>query len=186
MDIARGRHSARLDPAQHAGLVVFLLGARINRWSRPQDWVPVIKAMPPMLRELDEHPEYGLLRKDAYFTGRRILSVQYWRDFESLTRWARASDNEHLPGWRMFNQLARRTDAVGVYHETYLVGAGRLRGRVRRHAAVRARRGDRARPGRSARGVRRPPDGHHRARRRGHRGVPAAELTGTAGAAGRS
>lgn len=123
MDVARGRHSARLDPAEHSGLVVFLLGARINRWSRPQDWLPVVKAMPPMLRELDEHPEYGLLRRDGYFTGRRILSVQYWRDFESLTRWARASDHEHLPGWRLFNQLARRTDSVGVYHETFVVGA---------------------------------------------------------------
>lgn len=123
MDIARGRHTARLDPQAHAGMVVFLLGARVNRWHRPKDWFPVIRAMPPMLRELDEHPEYGLLHQEGFFSLRRVLSVQYWRDFESLTRWARGDGHEHLPAWRMFNQLARRSDAVGVYHETYVVGA---------------------------------------------------------------
>ena len=46
-------------------------------------------------------------------------SVQYWESLEHLTAYAKIP--KHLKAWRKFNQLARSTDAVGFYHETYLV-----------------------------------------------------------------
>jgi hypothetical protein len=58
------------------------------------------------------------------FFGRTTLSVQYWRDFESLERYARAADAEHLGAWREFNRLVRDSGDIGIWHETYLVPAG--------------------------------------------------------------
>jgi hypothetical protein len=48
-------------------------------------------------------------------------SIQYWRAYDQLVAYSRSTDAEHLAAWR----AARRTDAVGVWHETYRVTAGR-------------------------------------------------------------
>jgi hypothetical protein len=50
--------------------------------------------------------------------------AQYWRSFEDLERYARDADAEHLPAWRRFNQKARESGSVGIWHETYKVHAG--------------------------------------------------------------
>lgn len=44
------------------GVVMFLIGMRINRPLEVHRWGPVFVAMPRMLRWLDQHPEAGLLR----------------------------------------------------------------------------------------------------------------------------
>lgn len=42
---------------RHEGeLVVFHIGMQINRWWRPDLWLPTFFAMPPMLRELSIDP----------------------------------------------------------------------------------------------------------------------------------
>ena len=47
---------------EHDGpLVVFLIGMRINRWWRPDLWLPVFAVMPTMLAELSRDPGSGLL-----------------------------------------------------------------------------------------------------------------------------
>jgi hypothetical protein len=79
--------------------------------------------MPKMLKSLGQHPELGCLGTLQYF-GRTTLIVQYWRDFESLDRFARDKDLPHLEPWRKFNRAARASAAVGVWHETYRVAAG--------------------------------------------------------------
>lgn len=123
MTIARGRFTADPDPDAHAGLVLFHIGMRINRLRSPQTWLPVLLAMPKMLRELSAHPELGMLSFEVYRSGRTFLVVQYWRDFDSLNTWARSTEHPHLPAWRAFNHAARLGDAAGVFHETFVIGA---------------------------------------------------------------
>ena len=75
-----------------------------------------------------------------------LLGVQYWRSFEHLAAYARATDHEHLPAWREFNRTVRASGDVGIFHETYRVGPGTAESSVREHAAVRDRPGGRHAP----------------------------------------
>ena len=119
-DVIKGRQTATVDE----DVVVFLIGMRFNRILRPWTWLPAFNAMPKMLRELAAQPDLGLLGYRTYWSGRVILAVQYWRSFEHLAAYARASDHEHLPAWREFNRTVRASGDVGIFHETYRVGPG--------------------------------------------------------------
>lgn len=112
-------------PAPPEGTVVFLIGMRFNRLRDVRRWAPAFTAMPRMLRELGEHPELGMLGARAWLGGRTVLVTQYWRSFEHLDAYARDRDKAHLPAWHAFNVATRGNDAVGVFHETYVVGPGR-------------------------------------------------------------
>ena len=115
------RHMAKVEEP----VVAFLIGMRINKLWRFWEWLPATLAMPAMQRELAQHPELGLLGARNYVSGRVVLTVQYWRSFEHLERYARARDRAHLPAWKTFYERARRgTGAVGIFHETYTVGPG--------------------------------------------------------------
>jgi hypothetical protein len=114
-----GRYTADLP----GDFVVFLIGMRINRPWKVGQWLPVFVAMPRMLRWLDKHPEAGLLEwHNAWIHGPAV--IQYWRSFEDLDRFARADGEPHLPAWKAFNRAVRSTGDVGIWHETYKVGAG--------------------------------------------------------------
>jgi hypothetical protein len=119
MNVHPGRFTAGMD----GDFVVFLIGMRINRPSKMKQWLPVAAAMPGMLRELDTHPELGCLGYHSWF-GRTTIFLQYWRDFESLDRFARSKDLPHLDAWRRFNTAVGKSGVVGVWHETYQVRAG--------------------------------------------------------------
>ena len=107
------------------GVVVFLIGARVNRPLAVRRWWPVVSAMPRMLRELQEDPALGLLGVTSTLQGRGSLMVQYWRDLESLLGYAHDPAHAHRPAWRDFNRSAREAgDAVGIWHETFVVPAG--------------------------------------------------------------
>jgi Monooxygenase af470-like len=114
-----GRYSADVD----GDFVVFLIGMRINQPLKVRQWLPVAAAMPPMLRALDQYPELGCLGYHSWF-GRTTILLQYWRDFESLDRFARDKQLPHLEPWRRFNTAVGRSGVVGVWHETYRVRAG--------------------------------------------------------------
>lgn len=121
----RSKPVSRLCGARDGPLVLFLIGMRINRWHRPDKWLPVARAMPRMLAELYRQPELGLMGHETALSGlRTLLTIQYWRDFESLQAYAHARDREHLPAWRAFNRASSGNDAVGIFHETYLVPKG--------------------------------------------------------------
>ncbi|PAP75686.1 DUF4188 domain-containing protein [Rubrivirga marina] len=105
-------------------VVVFLIGTRINKLHRPDKWVPVVRAMGRAMAELSAHPELGLLGSRFRRAGRCVDAVQYWRSFDHLHAYARARDAAHLPAWQAYNRAARGNDAVGVWHETFLVRAG--------------------------------------------------------------
>jgi hypothetical protein len=104
------------------GVVLFLIGMRINRLWQFWKWLPVFLAMPRMLIELQRQRSLGLVGKPRTFvSGRVILVWQYWESFEKLESYARASENAHLPAWRAFNRRVRANGSVGIYHETILL-----------------------------------------------------------------
>jgi Domain of unknown function (DUF4188) len=101
--------------------VVFLIGIRINKPWKLHKWLPVFLAMPKMLKELEAHPESGLLGHSGL--GRTI--VQYWRSFEHLEAYARAKDKKHWPAWVDFNRrIGNNRSDVGIWHETYIIKPG--------------------------------------------------------------
>lgn len=103
--------------------VVFLIGMRINRWWKFHKWLPVAKAMRPMLKELSQNPDSGFLGFQIY-GGIPPVIVQYWRSFEQLEAYARDRHASHYPAWKAFNQKVRSNGDVGIWHETYKVHAG--------------------------------------------------------------
>lgn len=119
-----GPAGARRTAELEGDFVVFLIGMRVNRWWRPDRWMPVAWAMPRMLRELAAQPERGLLHAEMWFA-RTTLMVQYWRSLDQLMAYARERESAHLPAWRDFNQRLGRDGSVGIWHETYAIGPGR-------------------------------------------------------------
>ena len=106
-------------------LVVFIIGMRINRLLRPDKWLPVLRAMPPMLAELHANPASGFMGHQSLLASPRMpVTVQYWRDFDSLEAYARDREREHWPAWTAFNKAVGNDGTVGIFHETYLVPAG--------------------------------------------------------------
>ena len=116
--IARGRWTH----AHTGDLAVFLIGMRINRLWRPDQWVPTALAMGPMLAELAQDPSTGFLGYRVLLGWRGPTVVQYWRSTEDVYRYAGDGDAHHRPAWTAFNRRARRAPGVvGVWHETYQV-----------------------------------------------------------------
>ncbi|MBX3705845.1 MAG: DUF4188 domain-containing protein [Pseudomonadales bacterium] len=113
-------HAGRFTAVPADEFVVFLIGMRFNRPLRIRSWLPVLKAMPAMQRELALRPELGCLGVHNWF-GRTSLSLQYWRDFACLEAYSRAPEHLHLPAWREFNRGIRNNGDVGIWHETYRV-----------------------------------------------------------------
>jgi hypothetical protein len=114
----------RVSAEVEGDFVVFLLGMHINRPARVREWLPVVGAMRPMIKELLRQPELGLLRAEMGWMFGGPAVVQYWRSYDQLIAYARSSEALHVPAWRAFNRAARSTDAVGVFHETYRVAEG--------------------------------------------------------------
>ncbi|HSG88211.1 MAG TPA: DUF4188 domain-containing protein [Pseudomonadales bacterium] len=119
--LLRGRHAARIE----GDFVVFLIGARLNRLRDFRAWLPVVRAMPKMIAELQAHPELGMLHSFSAQRGlREAVLIQYWRSYEHLHAYARARSSAHLPAWAQYNRAISGNDSVGIWHETYLVRAG--------------------------------------------------------------
>ncbi|MFE2944789.1 DUF4188 domain-containing protein [Streptomyces sp. NPDC059255] len=108
------------------GVVVFLIGMRVNKFRSPRDWWPVARAMPRMLKELARDRSGGLISARVLLGGPRLVYVvQYWESQEKLLAYAAAPDKEHRPAWAEFNRRVREgRDGVGFWHETYVVPAG--------------------------------------------------------------
>lgn len=60
-------------------------------------------------------------RPRTFLSGRTIMVLQYWKSFEKLTAYSRATDRAHLPAWRSFNKKIRDNGSVGIFHETVLL-----------------------------------------------------------------
>lgn len=111
------------------GAVVFLIGMRINRLWQVWNWFPVFLAMPRMIVELMKNPDLGLRGYPKTFVSGRVIMVwQQWTSFEKLEEYSKSTKNLHLPAWKSFNQKARNNEAVGIFHETYLVSPASAEG----------------------------------------------------------
>lgn len=116
--VVRGRMTHR----HESELVVFHIGMQINRWWRPDLWLPAFTAMPRMLRELMSDADSGLLGFELLFGSGGPYVVQYWSSAEKLYAYASSPSQKHRPAWARFNQAARKAPgAVGIWHETFLV-----------------------------------------------------------------
>jgi len=112
---AQDRTTAEID----GDFVVFLIGARFDPRHPIRTFLDLggRRGMRHMLDHLVAHPDKGLL---VYTMGFPVI-VQYWRSFEHLEAFARDQDDPHLAAWRNYY---RRNARTGIWHETYLVGAG--------------------------------------------------------------
>ena len=70
--VTNGRVTATLE----GNFVVFMIGMRFNKLWAIHKWLPVLLAMPKMLKELYSNKELGLLHHEMWF-GRTVILVQY-------------------------------------------------------------------------------------------------------------
>lgn len=118
-----GQFCAELEGSE---IVVFIIGMRINRLRRLSSWWPVARSMGRMLAELQRRPDSGLLGTRYYWSGRVLLTIQYWRSLEQLGAYARDGKLAHAPMWGAFNRRTAGTADVGIFHETYTVRADQI------------------------------------------------------------
>lgn len=116
-------HNGRWMAEYDGDFVVFLIGAQMHKLWKVRQWLPVARAMSALQREIAEFPEIGCLHIENYGALRGV-SVQYWRSFDHLERFARSGRWSHLEAWRAFNRVIRDTGDLGIWHETYRVRAG--------------------------------------------------------------
>ncbi|GAK40916.1 DUF4188 domain-containing protein [Paenibacillus urinalis] len=117
-DVIHGRYTAEME----GPFVVFIIGMRINRLLAFHKWVPVAKAMGPMIKELYQNPEIGFMSTEFFWNWRGITLLQYWRTYDQLEKYARGGT--HLVEWKKFNQSVGTNGTVGIYHETYMIQPG--------------------------------------------------------------
>lgn len=113
----------RMTVSSDTDVTVFLIGMRFNSPRRVDRWVPVLMAMPRMLRHLSQDPDSGLLHHELWF-GRTTLSLQNWRSPEQLRAFAADASAPHLQPWRDFQRVSREGH-VGIWHETYVCSPDR-------------------------------------------------------------
>lgn len=119
--IHKGRFTAEIE----GDFVVFLIGSVAHHPLRVRQWLPVARAMQAMQREIAARPEIGCLHVENFGAVRNI-SIQYWKSFEHLERFARSKEWSHLEAWRSFNKLISDSGDIGIWHETYQVRAGQF------------------------------------------------------------
>lgn len=115
-----GRYTAQFD----GSFVVFIIGMRMNKLWAVHKWLPVARAMGPMVDHLLKNRDLGLLHAETYLYWPGVALVQYWRSFEQLERFARDPSLAHLDAWKKFNRAIGADGSVGIWHETYLVPEG--------------------------------------------------------------
>ncbi|MFI9612106.1 DUF4188 domain-containing protein [Streptomyces sp. NPDC052023] len=120
--VVAGRQTA----AGEGDIVVFHLGMRINSPWAVHIWLPMIRSMLRMLKELSEDPDSGLLGYRSVFSGpRNLQTVQYWSSTDQLLRYGSDPSRTHRPAWAEYNRRRRAGGRhVGVWHETYAVPPG--------------------------------------------------------------
>ena len=119
-EIIKERVCAEVDD----GVVVFLIGMRINKPWKFWKLLPVLSAMPRMLKELAAQPDLGLLHARGHFGLRNLMLLQYWKSAQHLQAFAHSTSNTHLPAWQAFNKHIGSNGDVGIWHETYVVPKG--------------------------------------------------------------
>jgi len=101
-------------------IVVFLFGLRINNWWKVHQWLPLVLAIPKILKQLYQNPQLGFLGHEQWW-GRNLITLQYWQSLEQLQNFAKDPESSHMDAWAAFNRKIGKTSDVGIWHETYVV-----------------------------------------------------------------
>lgn len=115
-----GRFTAQTDEP----FVVFMAGVRVNHFFAFRKWIPAVMAIRPMMRALYKHRSLGFLGGQPFIYWPGVGTIQYWRSFEDLEKFARSKLDPHLESWRRFNKMVGTDGSVGIWHETYIVEPG--------------------------------------------------------------
>ena len=105
-----------VDLSGYPDLVVIYLGMRVNAL---RGLATLIGFGPKISKAVDEQPDGLLLHESVLFGLKHVGMRQYWRDFDSLERWARSKP--HRDWWQSF---VRNTGGTGFWHETYFLSGG--------------------------------------------------------------
>ncbi len=102
-----------VDLAEYPDLVVIYLGMRVNR---PRGVKTLLGFGSKIRKSLEAKPDGLLLHENMIFSlvPPHVGMRQYWRDFESLERWARTG--VHAQWWKTFLEDRGGT---GFWHESY-------------------------------------------------------------------
>ena len=105
-----------VDLSAFPDLVVIYLGMRVNTFTG----IKTLAGFGPRISSAVEAKPTGLLRHETVMYSLRHVGMrQYWRDFDSLEKWARSEP--HLKWWQSF---LRNTGGTGFWHETYFRRGG--------------------------------------------------------------
>ena len=107
----------RIAASVEGDFVVFIIGARFNRWWKLPRYVWFLSTMPKMLAEVAADPKSGFLGWEPLGL---TTNVQYWRSLEHLTAYSRNRDQTHYPYWVKFNKEIASNGDIGIWHETFL------------------------------------------------------------------
>lgn len=119
-------HQGRFTATLKGPITIFVIGMRINKFHRIDKWLPVVRAMRPMIAELCADPHSGFLGEERMISGlRTLILLQYWRSFDHLESYAKDRSLYHVPAWKEFYRKANHGEAVGIFHETYCVDPGK-------------------------------------------------------------
>ena len=115
-------------------VVVFMLGMKVLRPWRVDQWGFVTVAMARMMTEIETNRRLKVGTDDdlGYLGGFSTMGLhgpvvtQYWRSSDDLIRYAHDTDRVHRGAWLQLYRLAHRSSkaGVGLWHETYVVPAG--------------------------------------------------------------
>jgi hypothetical protein len=105
-----------VDLSAYPDLVVIYLGMRVNS---PRGVKTLISFGPRIRQSVQAKPDGLLLHEDLLFAlfPPHAAMRQYWRDFDSLERWARS-----LPHQQWWQEFRRDPAGTGFWHETYFRG----------------------------------------------------------------
>ncbi len=107
-----------VDLSAYPDLVVIYLGQRVNR---PKGFLTMLRFGPAIKKSVEAKPD-GLLLHESIVWGwfpPHFGMRQYWRDFDSLERWARS-----LPHQEWWKKFLRDPGGTGFWHETYFMKGG--------------------------------------------------------------
>jgi hypothetical protein len=107
-----------VDLGAYPDLVVIYLGMRVNALTGLKT---LFGFGPKIARSVEARPD-GLLLHEALvysISPPHVGMRQYWRDFESLERWARSEP--HRVWWAQF---VRNSGGTGFWHEAYFMRGG--------------------------------------------------------------
>jgi hypothetical protein len=114
--VRRAPNRTTADLSAYPDLVVIYLGMRVNS---PKGVATLISFGPKIRKSVEARPDGLLLHENLLYSlvpphaGMR----QYWRDFDSLERWARS-----LPHRRWWQEFLKDRGGTGFWHETYFRG----------------------------------------------------------------